>query len=78
LNYKLSDDFYLENLRLNPLGEMHPLRFKCPFEKWIQTGTLKGNVMDAIMLEIHYKFDWVDNMVTLLDVIDNETITSFL
>jgi hypothetical protein len=34
--------------------------------------------MDAIMLEIHYKFDWVDNMVTLLDVIDNETITSFL
>jgi hypothetical protein len=34
--------------------------------------------MDAIMLEIDYKSDWVDNMVTLLNVINKETIASFL
>jgi hypothetical protein len=78
LNCKLNDDFYLEKMRLNPLDEMQPLRFKCPLEKWIQSGTSKGNVMDAIMLEIDYKFDWVDNMVTLLNVINKETIASFL
>jgi hypothetical protein len=75
LNYKFNDDFYLEKMRLNPFDEM---RFKCPLEKWIQNGISKRNVIDAIMLEIHYKFDWVDNMVTLLDVIDKETVASFL
>jgi hypothetical protein len=34
--------------------------------------------MEAILLESHYKFDRVANMVTLLDVIDKEMTTSFL
>jgi hypothetical protein len=34
--------------------------------------------MEAILLESHYKFDRVGNMVTLLDVIDKEMTTSFL
>ncbi len=78
LDSKLNDDFYLEKKRLNPLDKMHPLGYKCPLEKWIQSGTFKKNVTETIMLENHYKFDWVDNMVALLDVINKEMITSFL
>ncbi len=57
---------------------MHPLGYKCLLEKWIQSGTSYENVTEAIMLESHYKFDRVNNMVALLDVIIKETITSLL
>jgi hypothetical protein len=73
LDSKFDDDFYLKKMKLNPLDKVHPLGFKCMLEKWIQSGNSKDNVIKAIMLENQYKFDWVDNMVTLLDVIDKET-----
>jgi len=78
LDFELNDDFYLKKKRLNPLDKMHPLGFKCSLEKWIQSGISKENVVEAILLEIHYKFDQIDNMITMLDVIDKETATSFL
>ncbi len=33
--------------------------------------------MDTILLEIHYKYDRVENMVGLLDVIEKESCASF-
>jgi hypothetical protein len=36
-------------------------------EKWIQSGTLKDNVMEEIILDTHYKYDKVENMVGMLD-----------
>jgi len=78
LDFELNDDFYLKKKRLNPLDKMHPLGFQCSLEKWIQSGISKENVVEAILLEIHYKFDQIDNMITMLDVIDKETATSFL
>jgi len=57
---------------------VHPLGYKCLLEKWIQSGISYENVTEAIMLESHYKFDRVNNMVALLDVIIKETITSLL
>jgi hypothetical protein len=44
LDFELNDDFGLKKMRLNPLDEMHPLRFKWLLEKWIQNGALKENV----------------------------------
>jgi hypothetical protein len=78
LEIELNDDFYLKKKRLNPLDKVHPLGFKCSLEKWVQSGVSNENTAEAILLEIHYKFDQIDNMVTMLDVIDKEMTTSFL
>jgi hypothetical protein len=47
-------------------------------QKWIENGTLEGNAIEAILLDSHYKFEKVGNMVSLLDVIDKEGMASFL
>ncbi len=78
LDSKLNDDLYLKNLRLNPLDKGPPIGFKWNLEKWIQNGTLEDNVVEAILLDIHYKYDRVENMVGLLDVINKESCASFL
>jgi len=57
LDSKFDDDFYLKKMRFKPLDKVHPLGFKCPLEKWIQSGISKDNVIEAIMLENQYKFD---------------------
>jgi hypothetical protein len=41
-------------------------------KKWVKSGTLKGNAIEAILLDSHYKFKRVDNMGGLLDVVDKE------
>jgi hypothetical protein len=38
----------------------------------------KDNVVEAILLDIRYKFNKVDKMANLLDVIDKEFPTLFL
>ncbi len=40
-------------------------------EKWIQSGIVEDNAAKAILLNTHYKYDKVENMVGLLDVINN-------
>jgi hypothetical protein len=47
-------------------------------QKWIQSGTPEDNAVEAILLDIHYKYDRVENMVGLLDVINKESCTSVL
>jgi hypothetical protein len=44
----------------------------------MQSGTLEDNAMKAILLDTHYRFDKVENMVGLLDVIVIESLASFL
>jgi hypothetical protein len=78
LDLKLNDDFYLKKLRLNPSNKAPPAKFKQVLEKWIQSGTLEDNVVKVILLDIHYKYDRVENMVGLLDVIDKESYAFFL
>jgi hypothetical protein len=65
-------------MRLNPSNEAPPTWFKHALQKWIESGTLKGNATEAILLDSHYKFKRVDNMASLLDVIDKEQMASFL
>jgi hypothetical protein len=38
----------------------------------------KGNAIEAILSDSHYKFERIDNMVNLLDVINKEQMASFL
>jgi hypothetical protein len=46
-------------------------------KKWIESGTPKGNAVEAISLDSHYKFEKVDNMVGLLNVINKEKMDFF-
>ncbi len=46
--------------------------------KWIENITLDGNATEAILLDSHYKFEKVDNMVGFLNVINREHMASFL
>jgi hypothetical protein len=78
LDSKLNDDFYLKKLRFNPSDKVPPIGFKWGMQKWIQSGTPEDNAVEAILLDIHYKYDRVENMVGLLDVINKESCTSFL
>jgi hypothetical protein len=77
LDSKLNDDFYLKKLRLNPSNKVALVGFKWVFGKWTQSGTPKDNVAEVILLDIHYKYDKVENMAGLLDVIDKESCASF-
>ncbi len=54
------------------------MRFKCFLEKWIQSGSAKDVATKAILLNNHCKYDKVDNMSGLLDVINKESLASFL
>jgi len=78
LDLKFNDKFYSKNLKLNPSDEAPPLGFKRFLEKWIQNGNVKDVAAKAILLDSHYKYDRVNNMSRLLDVMDKESSTSFL
>jgi hypothetical protein len=69
LNTKFNKDFYNKEMRLKPQNEAPLAGFKCALQKWIESGTSKGN---AVPLDSHYKFEKVDNMAGFLDVIDKE------
>ncbi len=65
LDSELNGDFYLKKLRLNPSDKAPPVGFKRTLEKWIQSWTSKDNATKAILLDIHYKYDKVENMAGL-------------
>jgi hypothetical protein len=67
----------LKKLRFNPSNKALLVGFKRVLDKWIQNGTLEDNGVGVILLDIHYKYDKVESMVGLLDVIDKEFCTSF-
>jgi hypothetical protein len=78
LDSKLNDKFYSKKLKLKPLDEAPPSRFKYSLEKWIQNGSPEDVATKAIWLNSHYKYDKVDNMSSLLDVINKESSALFL
>jgi hypothetical protein len=78
LDLELNDEFHSKKLKLKPLDEAPPSRFKYVLKKWIQSGSVEDVTTKAIMLNSHYKYDKVDNMSGLLDVINKESLASFL
>lgn len=65
-------------MKFNPSNEAQLVEIKLVLEKWIQSGTPEDNAMKAILLDTHYKYDRIENMVGLLDIIDKESCTLFL
>jgi hypothetical protein len=67
---------FIQKMKLNPLDEAPPMGFNCSLEKWIQSGNAKDVATEVVLLDNHYKYDKINNI--LLDVIDKELSTSFL
>jgi len=59
-------------MRLNPPDEAPLAGLKHALQKWVESGTLKGNAVEVILLDSHYKFKKADNMAHILDVINKE------
>jgi hypothetical protein len=78
LDAKLNDKFYSNKKRLNPSNEAPPSGFKHSLKKWIHSGSVEDVAKKSILLDNHYKYDRVDNMLGPLDVIDKESLASFL
>jgi hypothetical protein len=65
-------------MKQNPSYEAPPLGFKRSLEKWIHSASAKDVAKELILLDNHYKYDKVDNMLGPLDFINKESSTSFL
>jgi hypothetical protein len=78
LDSELNNEFYSKKLRLSPSDETPPSWFKHFLEKWIQSGSVEDVAAKSILLDNHYKYDIVDNMLGLSDVIDKKSSASFL
>jgi hypothetical protein len=78
LDSELNDKLHSKKLRLDHSYEAPPLGYKHSLEKWIQNGSVKDIATKAILLDSHYQYDRVDNMPSLLDVINKESSTLFL
>ncbi len=63
---------------MNPSNEAPPLGFKHYLEKWIQNGNAKDVAAKVILLDSHYKYDKINNMSSLLDVMDKDSSALFL
>jgi hypothetical protein len=65
-------------MRLNPFDKALPTCFKIALKRWIESIALEGIAIEFILLDIHYMYDKVNDMVELLDDIDKMDLTSFL
>jgi hypothetical protein len=63
---------------LNPFDETLLACFKITLKRWIESIIPRGITIESILLDTHYMYDRVNDMVELLDVIDKTDITSFL
>jgi len=63
---------------LNPFDETLLACFKIALKRWIENIIPRGITIESILLDTHYMYDRVNDMVELLDVIDKTDITSFL
>jgi hypothetical protein len=52
LDLELNDGFYSKKLRFNPSNEAPHIGFQRALEKWVQSGTMEDNAVEAIMLDI--------------------------
>jgi len=63
---------------LNPFDETLLAYFKIALKRWIENIIPGGITIESILLDTHYMYDRVNDMVELLDVINKTNITSFL
>ncbi len=71
LGSKLNEEFYTNKMRLNSNETSH-VDFKIALRKWIKSDALKELLTKSILLDMHYMFDNVNDMVELFVVIDKK------
>lgn len=77
LDSKLNDTFYNKKMKLNPSDDALLIGFNC-LEKMDKQHRSRGYRYRVILLEIHYKYDRLNDMVELLNVIDKSKMVSYL
>ncbi len=70
LDFELNEEFYTKKMRLNPFDKAPPIGFKTTLKRWIKSIVPEGIAVDSILLDTHYMYDKVNDMVELLDVLD--------
>jgi hypothetical protein len=78
LDFELNEEFYTKKMRLNPSNEASHASFKTTLKRWIKSISPKGIAVESILLDTHYMYDKVNDMVEFLDVIDKTESSSFL
>lgn len=61
----------------NPFDEILHVGFKIALKKWIGSAALKVIASKSILLDMHYMFDKVNDMVELLVVINKKELIFF-
>jgi hypothetical protein len=70
LDSKLNDEFYNKKMKLNPSDDTLLAGFTTALRKWINSTTPESIVIESAILETHFKYDRLNNMAKLLEVID--------
>jgi len=65
-------------MRLSPFDKALLSSLKFVLLKWVENATPKALVVEEIVLDTHYKFDYVGSMVGLKEVINTFKLASFL
>ncbi len=78
LESEFNEEFYTKKMRLNPSDEILHVGFKIALRKWIGSVALKVIASKSILLDMHYMFDKVNDMVELLVVINKKELIFFL
>ncbi len=78
LDSELNEEFYTKKMKLNPFDKTLLTCFKIALKRWIESTIPEGITTESILLDTHYMYDKVNDMVELLNVIDRMHSTSFL
>lgn len=78
LDSKLNDKFYSKKIRLNPSNEALIAEFMTTLKKWRSSATLEAIATEFIPLDARYKYDRLNDMTKLLDVVNKREMVSYL
>lgn len=73
LDVELNEKFYKKRRRLNPFDKTLLASFKSPLRRWIESIAPRGISIKSILLDTHYMFNMVNDMVKILEVIDKKS-----
>jgi hypothetical protein len=78
LDYEFNDKFYSEKMKLIPSNDVPLARFTTTLKKWIINVILKVIATKFVLLNSHYKYDRLNDMAKLLNIVDKKEMVSYL
>lgn len=67
-----------KKIRLNPSDDASIAEFMTTLKKWISSATLEAIVIEFIPLDTRYKYDRLNDMTKLLNVVNKREMVSYL